>query len=144
VKTRRPPLVLLDAGSLDNSPVFNLGGGKGASKVPFKDDTFDRLFTTADVKKMAAPAACVSNSDRSSDLTSSGHGGGLFQSFHREERVEPAAGRPTKKSYRRTKSRAVEKKAYDPANDISDLYKTLDVQIKCETRVSYNLSDSSF
>jgi hypothetical protein len=113
-----------------------LGGGGGAHKLPPKDDAFDRLFDTVDVRKMAAPAACVSNSDRSaSDLTSSNQSAGLFQSFH--ERLEPAAaGRPKKKSYRRPKSRVLAHAAKKPASDISDLCTTLDVQIKCETRVS--------
>ena len=104
--------------------------------MPPKDDAFDRLFDTVDVRKMAAPAACVSNSDRSaSDLTSSNQSAGLFQSFH--ERLEPAAvGRPKKKSYRRPKSRVLAHAAKKPASDISDLCTTLDVQIKCETRVS--------
>jgi len=103
--------------------------------LPPKDDAFDRLFDTVDVRKMAAPAACVS--DRSaSDLTSSNQSAGLFQSFH--ERLEPteAAGRPKKKSYRRPKSRVLAQAAKKPASDISDLCTTLDVQIKCETRVS--------
>ena len=85
---------------------------------------------------MAAPTCYVSGSDRSSDLTSSNQDQvGLFQSL--TEAKPPAELRKKKSSHRRLKSRAALEPAAQPTPpvDLSDLYRTVDVQLKFDTRV---------
>ena len=146
MKTKRPALIQLNAESLDNSPVFNPAG---TQQLGVKDDTFDRLFDKVDLKKMARPppaTSCISASDRSSDLTSSNQShsrldhAGLFQSFRQENMSHEVAGtgRTKKKSTRRLKSRtekAVSSVAKLDNKDLSDLYRTLDVIVKFDSKV---------
>ena len=145
MKTTRPALIQLNAESLDNSPVFNPAG---TQQLGVKDDTFDRLFDKVDLKKMARPppASCISASDRSSDLTSSNQShsrldhAGLFQSFRQENMSHEVAGtgRTKKKSTRRLKSRTekvVSSVAKLDNKDLSDLYRTLDVIVKFDSKV---------